>query len=127
MTSVGRFTRAMHCAIVNVLPEPVTPSRTCDVSPRFNPSTSSSIARAWSPRNSKSVTRLKRSYFDAMKQKIVPQGEKGPGRGSAGLFEGGEVARTCPETDVFQVFTQQLDLDRPPGAIGAQVGGLVAD
>ena len=28
ITSVGRFTRAMVCAIVNVLPEPVTPSST---------------------------------------------------------------------------------------------------
>src|SRR5215471_16038426 len=63
----------MHCAIVNVLPDPVTPSRTCDLSPRFSPSTSSSIARAWSPRSSKSVTRLKRSYFEDMQLTIVPR------------------------------------------------------
>ena len=34
MTSAGRFTRASTCAIVNVLPDPVTPSRTCALSPR---------------------------------------------------------------------------------------------
>ena len=35
----------MHCAIVKVLPDPVTPSSTCAWSPRLRPSTSSSIAR----------------------------------------------------------------------------------
>src|SRR5215211_6861380 len=70
----------MHCAMVKVLPDPVTPSSTCDLSPRFNPSTSSSIARDWSPRRVKSVTRLKRSYFDAIEQKIVPHGGGRSGR-----------------------------------------------
>ena len=45
MTSVGRFTCAIVCAIVKVLPEPVTPSSTWCVSPRSSPSTSSPMAR----------------------------------------------------------------------------------
>src|SRR5688572_7712480 len=117
MTSVGRFTRAMHWAMVKVLPEPVTPSKTCDLSPRFNPSTSSSIARDWSPRSVKSVTRLKRSYFDAIEQKIVPHREAGGGRsevGTAGSLvtlgvqlpatidatSSAKLAASIPETDL---------------------------
>ena len=37
MTSAGRFTRAMTFAIVNVLPEPVTPSRTWCASAALEP------------------------------------------------------------------------------------------
>ena len=66
MTSVGRFTDAMTCAIVNVLPEPVTPSSTWCWSPRFSPSISSGTARTWSPATSKSLTRLKRSWTEGM-------------------------------------------------------------
>src|SRR5690606_29865059 len=65
MTSAGRLTRASTCAIVNVLPEPVTPSSTCALSPRRSPSTSWPMACGWSPRSSKSVTRLKRSDMRA--------------------------------------------------------------
>ena len=50
---------ASTCAIVNVLPDPVTPSSTCARSPRVSPSTSWSIARGWSPRSSKSVSSSK--------------------------------------------------------------------
>src|SRR5262244_1910903 len=39
----------MTCAIVNVLPEPVTPSSTWSRSRRFSPATRSSIACGWSP------------------------------------------------------------------------------
>ena len=48
--------RPATCAIVNVLPEPVTPSSTWALSPRRRPSTSWSIACGWSPRSSKSVS-----------------------------------------------------------------------
>ena len=58
---LNELTRAMTCAMVNVLPEPVTPSRTCAGSPRSSPSVSSRMARAWSPLSSKSETRRKRS------------------------------------------------------------------
>ena len=36
-------------AIVNVLPEPVTPSSTCSSSPRRTPSVSLRMASGWSP------------------------------------------------------------------------------
>ncbi len=46
MTSAGRFTRAIVWAMVNVLPDPVTPSSTWCVSPRSRPLVSSAIAEA---------------------------------------------------------------------------------
>src|SRR5512134_4055481 len=49
MTSAGRFVPAMTLAIVNVLPDPVTPSRTCRDMPWERPATSSRIASGWSP------------------------------------------------------------------------------
>ena len=52
--------------MVNVLPDPVTPSRTCHGSPRSRPASSSAMARAWSPRNSKSETRVNRSVDGGM-------------------------------------------------------------
>jgi hypothetical protein len=45
MTSVGFPYAAMTFAIVNVFPEPVTPSSTWLLSPRTSPSDSSRIAR----------------------------------------------------------------------------------
>ncbi len=47
--SVGRFTASMTLAMVNVLPEPVTPSRICSWSPRSSPSVSWRMASGWSP------------------------------------------------------------------------------
>ena len=44
MTRVGICTFSMTFAMVKVLPEPVTPSSTCSLSPRFTPSASFSIA-----------------------------------------------------------------------------------
>jgi hypothetical protein len=55
ITSVGRFTRAMVCAIVKVLPDPVTPSSTW-CGRRVEPSVNSPIARGWSPASAKSDT-----------------------------------------------------------------------
>jgi hypothetical protein len=48
-TSVGRWTFSITLAIVNVLPEPVTPSSTCSSSPNSTPRASASIASGWSP------------------------------------------------------------------------------
>jgi hypothetical protein len=45
ITSAGRFTAASTCAMVKVLPDPVTPRRTWCESPRFSPSISSGMAR----------------------------------------------------------------------------------
>jgi hypothetical protein len=39
----------MILAMVKVLPEPVTPSRTWSLSPAARPSVSSRMARGWSP------------------------------------------------------------------------------
>ena len=49
MIRVGRSTLAMTFATVNVFPDPVTPSRTCDLSPRLTPSANCLIASGWSP------------------------------------------------------------------------------
>jgi hypothetical protein len=49
MMRVGFPYAAMTFAMVNVLPEPVTPSSTWLLSPRASPSFSSRIARGWSP------------------------------------------------------------------------------
>jgi hypothetical protein len=48
-TSVGRRTDAITLAIVKVLPEPVTPIKTCDLFPSSMPRTSASMAAGWSP------------------------------------------------------------------------------
>ena len=48
----------MTFAMVNVLPEPVTPSSVWYRSPRSRPPTSVSIACGWSPVGSKSETSL---------------------------------------------------------------------
>ena len=50
----------MTCAMVKVLPEPVTPSRTWSRSFSLMPSTSSLIAVGWSPFGVMSETILKR-------------------------------------------------------------------
>ena len=39
----------MTFAIVNVLPEPVTPSSVCALTPARNPATSFATASGWSP------------------------------------------------------------------------------
>ena len=49
ITSAGRAACAITCAIVKVLPEPVTPSRVWKSSPRASPADSSAMARGWSP------------------------------------------------------------------------------
>src|SRR5690349_9633448 len=59
MIRVGRSTSAITLAIVNVLPEPVMPSRTWASLLRRRPSTSSSIARGWSPPGWYGATSLK--------------------------------------------------------------------
>ena len=61
----------MTLAIVNVLPEPVTPSSTWLRSPRLSPSTSSGIARAWSPFSSKSETSLNLSYKEGIVRRAI--------------------------------------------------------
>jgi len=58
-TRVGFCTCATTLAMVNVLPEPVTPSRAWCRSPRLTPATSSPIARGWSPCGLKSLRSLK--------------------------------------------------------------------
>src|SRR5207248_1594719 len=45
------------CAIVTVLPEPVTPFRVCHLSPRASPVESSPAARGWSPASGHGSTR----------------------------------------------------------------------
>ncbi len=52
--------RAITCAMVNVLPEPVTPSSTWSRSCWPTPATSSVIAAGWSPLGSNSLTSSKR-------------------------------------------------------------------
>ena len=47
--NVGLPTFAITLAMVNVLPEPVTPSRTCAGTPSCTPSVSCLIACGWSP------------------------------------------------------------------------------
>ncbi|RMG99822.1 MAG: hypothetical protein D6705_02075 [Deltaproteobacteria bacterium] len=56
ITSVGRCTRAMTLARVNVLPLPVIPSRVWYRSPRVRPSTRASMAAGCPPRGTMSVT-----------------------------------------------------------------------
>jgi hypothetical protein len=48
-TIAGRPSCAMTFAIVNVLPEPVTPSSVWKLRPSWMPSTSFTIAVGWSP------------------------------------------------------------------------------
>ena len=49
MTSAGRLAFLMMFAIVNVLPEPVTPSNTWCFMPFSSPSVSFAMAWGWSP------------------------------------------------------------------------------
>src|SRR6185295_19815219 len=108
----------MVCAIVKVLPEPVTPSRTWCLSPRSSPVTSSPIARSWSPASEKSETRLKRSYKEGIR---THHGTRGWGWGLGGQvlpLEGGEIAFAGTHTQVPAVLARHLDLDLAPGAIG---------
>ena len=56
----GRWVRAITCAMVKVLPEPVTPSSTWSRSWASAPFTSSSMAVGWSPRGSNCETSWKR-------------------------------------------------------------------
>src|SRR5262249_18698753 len=72
----------MVCAMVKVLPEPVTPSSTWCLSPRSRPSVSSPMARCWSPASSKSDTRLKRSYREGIR---TVNGTRGWGAGASGV------------------------------------------
>jgi len=53
ITIAGRPVRAMTCAIVNVLPDPVTPSSVWNDKPSLRPSISFSMASGWSPAGSK--------------------------------------------------------------------------
>src|SRR6266576_4332590 len=56
-TSVGRPKFLMTFAIVIVFPDPVTPSRVWNRSPRSSPFVSSAIALGWSPAGSKGALR----------------------------------------------------------------------
>jgi hypothetical protein len=56
--SAGRCVRSITCAMVKVLPEPVTPSSTWVRSSSFTPFTSSLIAVGWSPAGSNGDTSL---------------------------------------------------------------------
>src|SRR5574338_1685384 len=149
MTSVGRFTRAMHCAIVNVLPDPVTPRSTCALSPRSSPSTSSSMARAWSPRSSKSDTSLNWSYLDAMASGVqtrppegttihdrtIGRGWRGRARHAGGgaqsaagtLLVGPEIPGAGTKLGALRVRSFEPDLDLAPRAIGPQIRRVVPD
>ena len=77
-TSVGRWTFSMTLAIVNVLPEPVTPSKTCSSRPIFTPCASFSMASGWSPVGLKGACSLNSiSVSLSFGQKsVVPQGDK---------------------------------------------------
>src|SRR5262245_57182439 len=120
----------MHCAMVNVFPDPVTPSSTWDLSPRFNPSTSSSMARAWSPPSSKAGTSLNWSYLEAISvtgshphRARTRRGEVADQSSYHGrvvrlagrVGSGGEVSRAGPNLCTPQVGPLQLDFDRTPG------------
>ena len=59
MISVGLFSAAITLAIVNVLPEPVTPSSVLCLQPLRSASTSCAIASGWSPVGLYSETSLK--------------------------------------------------------------------
>ncbi len=56
MTSVGRASRWITLAIVNVLPEPVTPMSTWARLPARRPSQRASTAWGWSPANPKGLS-----------------------------------------------------------------------
>ena len=56
-TSVGRLSASITLAIVNVLPEPVTPSSVCAYTPASKLATSFSMACAWSPASRNGATR----------------------------------------------------------------------
>jgi hypothetical protein len=69
MTSVGLFTRAMACAIVKVLPEPVTPMSVWYFFPSaVTPAASLSIACGWSPSGLNGLTTSNRSIGDTSEQ-----------------------------------------------------------
>ena len=57
--SVGLLTWAMTLAMVKVFPDPVTPKRTCALSPRNSPVVSCRMASGWSPVGLKSEEILK--------------------------------------------------------------------
>src|SRR4029079_12579854 len=48
-------------------------------------------------------------------------------RASARLFIGSEVTRPSAELDALEIAAKQLDFDAAPGAVGAGVGGEVAE
>jgi len=55
ITIAGRPVRAMTLAIVNVLPDPVTPKSVWNDRPSASPSMSFSMAAGWSPAGSKGL------------------------------------------------------------------------
>src|SRR5437764_261600 len=142
MTSAGLFTAAMPCAIVNVLPDPVTPSSTCERSPRRSPSTSCAMAVGWSPRSSKSVSRVKRSEVDDIDEQVrspdattygrVPTRQRGLPRSdrrlpvSADLL-GRVVAGPRAHFDVLQIGPRHLDFHLAETAVGRSVRRHIAD
>src|SRR5262245_8198760 len=137
MTSAGRLTRDSTCAIVNVLPDPVTPSRTCDLSPRRRPSVSWSMARGCSPRRSNSLSSAKRSETVRMiGASPTPscyyfsfRGIGGRAAGSA-IASGGkrrEVARSRANFGAFELWLGELDLDLVELAVGLRIAWYVAE
>src|SRR5207237_1899137 len=79
---------------------------------RFSPSTSSGIARTWSPRIWKSVTRLKRSYTEGMKipHRTTPLFRLGR------LLIRREVAAAGEDLGAFEIGTGDADFDLAPRA-----------
>src|SRR6188472_758253 len=125
MTSAGGFTSANTCAMVNVLPEPVTPSRTWLLSPRRRASVSCAMARGWSPRNSKSDSRLKRSPTAGSGTDIANlRCYRTP---SAPCRDGRQVAGAGADLCGLVFRGRQLDLDLAELAVGLRVRGHVAD
>src|SRR3954447_23884394 len=79
MTSVGRWICSTTWATVKVLPLPVIPSSTWDGSPRLRPSTSSLMARGWSPIGLRSGLSANgvgkgRIVYDIVEPKFRPRG-----------------------------------------------------
>src|SRR6266699_6124816 len=113
----GRPVRAMTCAIVKVLPEPVTPSSTWSRSPRSSPSHHSSIACGWSPAGANSE--LSRNGFS-----ISPGGRSATSNGSMGTKIGQDGPR-C-QTGANRPILLPTDRDKLLRRLGepARRGGL---
>src|SRR5580704_18214258 len=112
--------------MVNVLPDPVTPSSTWHLSPRRSPSTSSGIARAWSPRSSKSVTRLNLSKTEGIFRSAATDdrttGVRFLVRGAGGLSTRREVALSRPDDQTTEPRPSHRDDHSPPLPVVCRIG-----